>query len=36
MSRRRVVITGMGAIAPGNSLNVEQFWQTIISGESTA
>ncbi len=33
---QRVVITGMGAIAPGNSLNVNDFWTTLISGESTA
>jgi len=34
--QEKVVITGLGVIAPGNSLNVEAFWNTIISGESTA
>ncbi|HPG30942.1 MAG TPA: beta-ketoacyl synthase N-terminal-like domain-containing protein, partial [bacterium] len=35
-ANQRVVITGMGTIAPGNSLNVDNFWNILISGESTA
>ena len=33
MSRRRVVVTGMGALAP-NGNNVEAFWDALISGRS--
>jgi len=34
--RRRVVVTGMGVVAPGNSNNLENFWGTITSGVSAA
>jgi 3-oxoacyl-[acyl-carrier-protein] synthase II len=32
-SRRRVVITGMGAVTP-IGLNVDEFWKSLISGKS--
>jgi beta-ketoacyl-acyl-carrier-protein synthase II len=32
---KRVVVTGMGVIAP-NSLNVNEFWETLMKCESTA
>ncbi|MEE9432159.1 MAG: beta-ketoacyl synthase N-terminal-like domain-containing protein, partial [Melioribacteraceae bacterium] len=35
MSRRRVVITGLGALTPiGN--NLEEFWNAILEGKSGA
>ena len=33
MTKRRVVVTGMGMITP-LGLNVEQTWQTILAGKS--
>jgi 3-oxoacyl-[acyl-carrier-protein] synthase II len=33
MNKRRVVITGMGVVAP-NGINIENFWDSIIQGRS--
>jgi len=35
MSKRRVVITGMGAITP-NGLNTDTSWETVVAGKSFA
>ena len=33
MSRRRVVITGLGAVTPTGN-NVQEFWQGICAGKA--
>ena len=33
MSKRRVVITGIGAVTP-IGLNIEEFWQGLIQGKN--
>lgn len=33
MNRRRVVVTGMGVVAP-NGIGLEQFWESILAGRS--
>jgi 3-oxoacyl-(acyl-carrier-protein) synthase len=33
MTRRRVVVTGLGVVAP-NGIGVEKFWEALIAGRS--
>jgi 3-oxoacyl-(acyl-carrier-protein) synthase len=33
LEKRRVVITGMGAVAP-NGIGVENFWDSLVHGRS--